>query len=440
MAAAICLLTEDQFLCPICLDVFTDPVTTPCGHNFCKNCINQHWENDVQHKCPMCKKIFYTRPELQVNIFISEMANLEARICKKHNKPLELFCKNDQMCVCILCAVLDHKPHTVVPLKDECEGKKMRQKKIQDIKHSVELSDEDAHREKAAGLQVYNILRQLLERGLSEITESVEEKQRKTQEQAKGFITELEQELFALMKRSDELKQLSHSEDDLDFLQTFPLLTTLLPTKDWTNVSIPLPIYEGSVRKAMETGFEQLEKTEALRKEKPNRYLVLSNDEKQVRCVDLRNHLPDNTERFSYWGNVLGRHGYSSGRFYYEVQVTGKTEWYLGVARKSVDRKASSPMSPQNGYWKVHLKDNEYKASDDPPVSLSLKSKPKKVGVFVDYEEGLVSFYDTDAIDLIYSFTGCSFTERLYPFLNPCIYDGGKNSAPLIITSVTSTK
>uniref|UniRef100_A0A4W6C2H9 B30.2/SPRY domain-containing protein n=1 Tax=Lates calcarifer TaxID=8187 RepID=A0A4W6C2H9_LATCA len=266
-------------------------------------------------------------------------------------------------------------------------------------------ADQSNSVEKAAGLQVYNILRQLLERGLSEITESVEEKQRKTQEQAKGFITELEQELFALMKRSDELKQLSHSEDDLDFLQTFPLLTT--------------------VRKAMETA---------------NRYLVLSNDEKQVRCVDLRNHLPDNTERFSYWGNVLGRHGYSSGRFYYEVQVTGKTEWYLGVARKSVDRKASSPMSPQNGYWKVHLKDNEYKASDDPPVSLSLKSKPKKVGVFVDYEEGLVSFYDTDAIDLIYSFTGCSFTERLYPFLNPCIYDGGKNSAPLIITSVTSTK
>ncbi|GLD59167.1 E3 ubiquitin-protein ligase TRIM39-like protein [Lates japonicus] len=379
----------------------------------------------------------------------------------------------------MLCAVLDHKPHTVVPLKDERERKKAelgekeanieemiqkRQKKIQDIKHSVELSDEDAHREKAAGLQVYNILRQLLERGLSEITETIEEKQRKTQEQAKGFITELEQELFVLMKRSAELKQLSHSEDDLDFLQTFPLLTTLLPTKDWTNVSIPPPIYEGTVKKAMETGFEQLEKTEALGKEKrklseaelrkvqqyavnvtlnpdtANRYLVLSNDEKQVRCADVRNHLPDNPERFSYWGNVLGRHGYSSGRFYYEVQVTGKTEWYLGVARKSVNRKASSPMSPQNGYWKLHLKDNEYRASDDPPVCLSLKSKPKKVGVFVDYEEGLVSFYDTDAIALIYSFTGCSFTERLYPFLNPCVYDGGKNSAPLIITSVTSTK
>ena len=51
-------------------------------------------------------------------------------------------------------------------------------------------------------------------------------------------------------------------------------------------------------------------------------------------------------------------------------------------------------------------------------VCLSLKSQPEKVGVFVDYEEGLVSFYDVDAAALIYSFTGCSFTEKLFPFFS----------------------
>ncbi|XP_071356355.1 E3 ubiquitin-protein ligase TRIM39 [Trachinotus anak] len=548
MAAASCVLTEDQFLCPICLDVFTDPVTTTCGHNFCKSCITQHWENDGQHKCPMCKKLLHKRPELQVNTFISEMTshfrlsakrtdrssseqqcakphipcdicagiklralksclvclasycerhlephltasalrkhqlinpvkNLEGRMCKKHNKPLELFCKNDQMCVCMLCTVFEHKVHTVVRLKEESEGKtaelakskteiqdmiQKRQLKIQDIKHSVALSDKDADRETAAGVQIYNILRYFLERGLKEITETVEEKKRITQGQAQGFIIELEQEILQLMKRRSELEQLSHSEDDLDFLQTFPFLSASLPNKDWSKVNIPPPIYEGTVRKAMEMNYEWL-KTEALSKERQKLYeaelrkvqqyavnvtlnpntahcvLVLSNDEKQVRCTDEWRNLPDNPERFSMRGNVLGRQGYSSGRFYFEVHVNEKNQWGLGVARQSVNRKTDMPMSPQNGYWQLCLKDNEYKVSGDPPVSLSLKSKPKNVGVFVDHEEGLVSFYDTDDIALIYSFTGCSFTEKLYPCLNPCFYDGGKNSAPLIITPVPHT-
>ncbi|CAK6983993.1 E3 ubiquitin-protein ligase TRIM39-like, partial [Scomber scombrus] len=64
-----------QFLCSICLDVFTDPVTTPCGHNFCKNCINEHWNSDDQYLCPMCKKVFNSRPELHINTFMSEMVS-----------------------------------------------------------------------------------------------------------------------------------------------------------------------------------------------------------------------------------------------------------------------------------------------------------------------------------------------------------------------------
>ncbi|MCJ8737236.1 hypothetical protein PDJAM_G00021610, partial [Pangasius djambal] len=89
------------------------------------------------------------------------------------------------------------------------------------------------------------------------------------------------------------------------------------------------------------------------------------------------------------------------------------------------------------GFWTVTLRNgNEYTACDDPRISLSLREKPQKVGVFVDYEKGLVSFYDVEARSHIYSFTGQSFTEKLYPYLSPCSNDGGKNSAPLIITHV----
>ncbi|XP_038561255.1 nuclear factor 7, ovary-like [Micropterus salmoides] len=543
MSAASCLLTEDQFLCSICLDVFTDPVSTPCGHNFCKTCITQHWNINVPYQCPNCKKVFNTKPELQVNTFISEMAaqfrqsaqqkassssseqqaakpgevpcdvctgtkvkalksclvclasycethlephltasrlkrhqliepveNLEGRMCTKHDKLLQLFCKTDQMCVCMLCTVLDHKTHDVVPLKEEYEGKKAelgkteaetqqmiqkRRLKIQEIKRSVELSKEDADREIAGGVQVFSTLKESVERSQAELIDTIKEKQRETEKQAEGFIKELEQEISELKKRSSEVEQLSRSEDHPHLLQSLPSLNAAPPTKDWTEVSVRPPSYEGTVRRAVnqleETLIEQLQKLlEAelkrvqqyavdvtLDPETANPYLILTGDGKKVRDSDVKKNLPDNPERFNTCPNVLAKQSFSSGRFYYEVWVEGKTEWDLGVARESINRKGKIRVNPQNGYWTIWLRnENEYEANAGPAVRLSLKSQPEKVGVFVDYEEGLVSFYDVDAAALIYSFTGCCFTEKLYPYFSPGLSDGGENSAPLIISRV----
>uniref|UniRef100_A0AAZ1XQM7 RING-type domain-containing protein n=1 Tax=Oreochromis aureus TaxID=47969 RepID=A0AAZ1XQM7_OREAU len=73
MSAAINLQFEDQIMCSICLNVFTDPVSTPCGHNFCKNCISQHWKTNRRYTCPICNKVFKRRPELDINTLFSEM-------------------------------------------------------------------------------------------------------------------------------------------------------------------------------------------------------------------------------------------------------------------------------------------------------------------------------------------------------------------------------
>ncbi|XP_028460607.1 zinc finger protein RFP isoform X3 [Perca flavescens] len=546
MAAANYLQSEDQFLCSICLDVFTDPVTTPCGHNFCKNCITEHWNTSNRCLCPICKESFTTRPGLRVNTFISEMVaqfrqsaqqkassssseqqvskpgevpcdvctgtklkalksclvclvsycethlephltmsglkrhqlidpveNLEGRMCTKHDKPLELFCKTDQTCVCMLCTVLDHKMHDVVPLKEEYEGKKVelgktgaeiqqmiqkRRLKIQEIKHSVGLSEEDADREIAEGVQVFTSLKESVERGLNELINTIKEKQKTTEKQAEAFIKELEQEISELMKRSTEVEQLSRSEDHLHLLQSVQSLNIQQPppTKDWTEVSIRPSSFEGTVVKAVvqleETLSKEMKKLLAeselkrvqqyavdvtLDPDTAHPKLHLSDDGKQVNLGDVRKNLPDNPERFSKCACVLGKQSFSSGRFYFEVQVKEKTKWDLGVARESINRKESITLSPQNGYWTIWLRNrNEYKALADPDVLLSLKSPPQKVGVFVDYEEGLVSFYDVDAAALIYSFTGCSFTEKLFPYFCPCNNSGGKNSAPLIISPV----
>ncbi|XP_056224229.1 uncharacterized protein LOC130163832 [Seriola aureovittata] len=166
--------------------------------------------------------------------------------------------------------------------------------------------------------------------------------------------------------------------------------------------------------------------------------LILSDDGKQVHHGDVRKKLPDSRKRFNSCVNVLGKQSFSSGRFYFEVQVKGKRAWTVGVAKKSIDRKGKITLSPEDGFWTVWLRNgDEYSANDDHPVRLSLNQRPRKVGVFVDYEEGLVSFYDVEATDLLYSFTNCSFTEKLYPYLSPCNNDNGRNSAPLIVSPVS---
>ncbi|KAM9365316.1 E3 ubiquitin-protein ligase TRIM21-like isoform 1-T1 [Pholidichthys leucotaenia] len=546
MSAATNLPSEDHFLCSICLDVFTDPVSIPCGHNFCKNCITQHWDVGNSCQCPMCKKKFKfnMRPELHINTFISEMVsqfrreskqksssssseqqaakpgevlcdicsgtklkalksclmclfsycethlephltvnclkkhllmdpveNLEGRMCMKHNKPLELFCKTEQTCICMLCSDSDHKTHDVVPLREECEGKKAelgkteaemqqmiqkRRLKIEEIKESVKKSKDAADGEKAEGVQVFTALKESVERCLNELIKEIEDKQKRMEKQAEDSIKDLEQEISELMKRSSEVEQLLKSEDHLHLLQSFSSLRAAPPTKDWTEVRVCPPSYEGTVvravaqleetirkemkKKLMEAELKRVQQYAVdvtLDPDTASKWLILSEDGKQVKHGDKRKKLPDNPERFSHCCCVLGNQSFSSGRFYFEVQVKGKTEWDLGVARESISRKGNITETPENGYWTVWLRNgNKYSASDSPPVRLHLQSGPEKVGVFVDYEEGLVSFYDVDAAALIYSFTGCSFNHKLLPFFSPCNNDGGQNSAPLVITPI----
>ena len=67
-------------------------------------------------------------------------------------------------------------------------------------------------------------------------------------------------------------------------------------------------------------------------------------------------NLPDNPERFYPGISVLRKEGFSSGRFYYEVQVKGKTEWDIGVGRESVNKKGGNSLNPERGYWTVGLR------------------------------------------------------------------------------------
>ncbi len=159
-------------------------------------------------------------------------------------------------------------------------------------------------------------------------------------------------------------------------------------------------------------------------------HLIVSDDGKQVRSGQTEG-VDGGKDRFDEELGVVGKEGFSSGCFYFEVQVEGQTKWDLGVARESAYRRSIS-LSPGNGYWIVGRIYEEYLARDSPAFSLSLRVDPQTVGVFVDYENGLVSFNDVESSAHIYTYTNQSFNEKLYPFV--CLgYYSNTNSTPLII-------
>nr|XP_032637912.1 erythroid membrane-associated protein-like [Chelonoidis abingdonii] len=164
--------------------------------------------------------------------------------------------------------------------------------------------------------------------------------------------------------------------------------------------------------------------------------LILSEDRKSVRHGDKRQELADNPGRFEPYVIVLGAEEFTGGRHYWEVEVGKKPEWTLGVCRESVRRKGSISVTSENGYFVVCLRDGEkYWARTSPLTPLPVRVRPSRVGIFLDYEAGEISFYNVTDRSHLFTFTD-TFSEMLRPYFSPCLNEGGKNADPLIICPV----
>uniref|UniRef100_UPI00398ECE75 butyrophilin subfamily 1 member A1-like isoform X1 n=2 Tax=Pristiophorus japonicus TaxID=55135 RepID=UPI00398ECE75 len=168
-----------------------------------------------------------------------------------------------------------------------------------------------------------------------------------------------------------------------------------------------------------------------------NPWLILSQDRTSVRLGDTKQPFPDTPERYGSRPCVLGSEGFTSGRHYWETEVGDKTQWEIGAARKSAERKGLFTVNPKTGYWIVGLNPgSDVFASTSPSVTpLTPSVKPQKIGVYLDYEGGQVSFYNADNMSHLHTFTQ-TFTESIFPFFTPGWNDDRKNSAPLTICEV----
>ncbi|XP_053866029.1 tripartite motif-containing protein 15-like isoform X2 [Malaclemys terrapin pileata] len=145
-------------------------------------------------------------------------------------------------------------------------------------------------------------------------------------------------------------------------------------------------------------------------------YLSIAGDKKSLKYEVQQQKVPPTPERFDSTVCVLGSEGFSSEEHYWEVDVGSSTDWDLGVARKSIQRKGKISLSPKEGFWALGLKGRDYWAKTDPWTRVTVQKKPKKIGVYLSYQEGRVTFFSLADMSVLFTFNDCSFSEVVYPF------------------------
>ncbi|XP_039598093.1 E3 ubiquitin-protein ligase TRIM39-like [Polypterus senegalus] len=529
--AAPAIVCAQQLTCPVCLDIFTSPISTPCGHSFCMECITRYWGRSGDCICPFCKKIFRQRPDLNINRTLAEITEefkqtrvmysdlcfaapgdvscdvcsrrkfkavksclvclasfcnehirphieavifkkhtlvepvscLEDTLCTQHSRPLELFCMTDQTYICLLCGVKEHKIHNTVHIEVEWV-ERMKQRKVQkeiqekhksleELKTKVESIKKSAYEETEESTKSLDELMQIIEKKREDVVRLIEMKETTKVNQTEHLIKQLEQDiqrLEGLLKPNDYFNCLvkeqsvcepSNSQDPD-------------PVTSSVDSDLLLGIYRKAFGELSDVLRVKLEKTTEADMARMQKYavnltldphtaspsLTLSADGKEVCYGDAEQELPDNPLRFDIFFSVLSKEGFTSGRHYWEVKVGEKTDWILGVVRESINRKGDIELCPQNGYWTVSLcYGSGYWAFTSPSTFLALNVKPRKVGVFLDYEEGQLSFFNVESQTHLYTFID-TFTEKLYPYFSPCANEDGKNAVPLIICTTCTRK
>ncbi|XP_059210382.1 zinc-binding protein A33 [Centropristis striata] len=149
-----------------------------------------------------------------------------------------------------------------------------------------------------------------------------------------------------------------------------------------------------------------------------NPWLQLSEDQRTVQEALKESDPPFSSQRFDGWPCVLGWEGYSAGRHYWEVDITKNGHWRLGLTTANSKRSGRFPMTPSQGYWALWRSTNQFYACTKPETVLPTGLVPQRVGVYLDYEEGQISFYNAETKSHIYTFTG-TFRGKLYPLLAP---------------------
>ncbi|XP_042559192.1 zinc-binding protein A33-like [Clupea harengus] len=429
--ASTCFAEED-FTCPVCFEIFKDPVILSCSHSVCKACLQQFWDTKESTECPVCRVISsYDKPPLNLHLknlcetFVldrSQRASAGSEVlCSLHSEKLKLFCLEDKQPVCLVCQTSKkHKNHRFSPIdeapldcKEELKVKlQPLQEKLNTFEEAKLTCDQTAAHIKTQAQHTerqikeeFEELHQFLRDEEAARLAALREEEEQTSQMMKEKIEKMSREISSLSNTIRAIEE-EMGADDITFLQERVSGALINVAKHLGNLKFR--VWE-KMQEIVQYTLVTLDPNTA------HPLLTLSEDLTSVRRGDERQQLPDNPERFYICVCVLGSEGFNSGTHCWDVEVGDSDNWRLGVKTESSERKGVSYLS---GVCRLSHINGVYAACSpsQPDTRLRVKQKSQRIRVQLDWDRGKVSFYDPDNNTHIHTLTH-TFTERVFPYL-----------------------
>ncbi|XP_073435814.1 E3 ubiquitin-protein ligase TRIM39-like [Dendrobates tinctorius] len=455
---------RDVLSCSICQNMYVDPVTLSCGHNFCRDCINHKLDSQKSKvsSCPDCGAEFRDRSKLcknivlakvieclpslpeeksPQNVFLEPTNNLGPRKCSVHNKILEYYCLDDSTSVCITCFVAGHhQGHHVNFLLEALEIKKKqklekvlmaREKANREIQHlahcRIRVEDKAAEMEK----RVYSLFRDLRKKlNHLEMTalEIISKQEKKVLQRVEDLINHLQVKKQELSRKIRDIEEMCKTSVHLTVLhEDFLRDVEQGNVEDWAPGEVYVKdIDHHQISLFLQTGLSDISAGTNvwIHMLKPVDFLLdvdtvsnnvtLSRDRRAIQLSYKEHNRPEMAERFDHF-QALSSRVFSSGRHYWVVEISKSGNLGIGVCYPSIDRKGYVYIGENEKSWCLkYVSDEWFVEHDRKATQLPDEVSSNRIGIYLDYNAGQLSFYDlTDPIGYLTTMK-TTFTEPVH--------------------------
>ncbi|XP_073462564.1 E3 ubiquitin-protein ligase TRIM7-like [Aquarana catesbeiana] len=435
------------------LQTRSEPPENPVVEIFCTYCIHSEVlaiQSCLHCEASLCASHLKVHTKSQEHILTKPTKYFKDSKCSIHNKTLDLYCFQDNLSICILCHLKEHREHQVCDFNEAFEKLKKKidlsleilTSEMEEIEKRVQrLQDRQINiQEKVANVAervcaLFRNLRKQQEDLENKILNDISWQEKQTSLSVSNRILHLEQKQNELSRKIGNIKELYETPNPLLFSQwlnsgnnDLHKLRREISTYRKEDVKMALKEFdEGPVFQTLHTGllhmvadikrgiFVQEASDLLLDVNTASNNVAITEDLKELSCPGNDQQRIEQDERFDF-SQVLSTRQFSSGRHYWDVEAGDSGNFRLGVAYSTIERKGRKARIGHNDKsWCLGKEDDTFFAIHDSNKNCMERGFPsQKIRIYLDYEAGQVSFYELgDSIRHLHTFTA-TFTEPLH--------------------------